>query len=179
MSENKKSSSWVLILWGLLAILFGFSALIMPAKTALWLLYLIAILILIDAILLLFKLALGKIQGPMKWGFWIRAILGLILGLGVVFFRPLLGSLILGLALIQLMGIQSIIIGLFEAFLGFKHIKGKGWWPIIFGVIWVIFGVILFMSPAASLVSLTRISGIAFLALGITYMMAGLKGKSA
>ncbi len=179
MSENKEVSGWVLILWGLLAVLFGLAAVTMPAKTDIWLLYLIAIFVLIDAVLLLFQLLSGKIYGVMKWALWLRVVLGLILGAAVVFFKPLLGSLILGLALIQLMGLQSIIIGVLGAIYGLQYIKKRGWWPVIFSVIWVIFGVILLTSPLASLISLTRISGVVFLALGVTNVMAGLKGKSA
>ncbi len=175
MSNNNKNARWLLLLWGILAILFGLVAVIMPVKTAVWLLYLIAVLILIDAVFLVFNLLRGKVHGPIKWALWIRAILGLFLGIAVVFFKPLLGSLAFGLAIVQLMGLQAIIIGVFETIYSLQHIKGKGWWPVLIGIIWVIFGLILFMWPVASLVSLTQISGIIFLSLGITYVIAGFR----
>ncbi len=179
MSKSNTRSWWVLFLWGVLAILFGLIALIIPYKTAVWLLYLIAVLILIDAIILLFNLIAGKISSSIKWALWLRAILGLGLGIVVVFFNPVLGSLILGFTLIQIMGIQSVIIGLFETIHSLKHIKTNGWWSVVFGVLWVIFGVILILWPAAALISLTQVSGIIWLALGVIYIMIALKAKSA
>ncbi len=180
MSKDTDTRSWwVFLLWGILAVLFGITAFVMPAKTAVWLLYLIAVFIFVDAVILLFNLIRGKIQSPIKWALWLRAILGLVLGAVVVFFNPILGSLILGLTLVKIMGIQSVIIGLFEVIDSLKHIKGKGWWSVFLGVIWVIFGVILFVWSAESLISLTQVTGIVWFALGIVYIMIGLKSRKA
>lgn len=178
MTETKKHIG-LLFLRGIIAILFGIAALIMPAITALWMLRLIAIFIFIDAIILLFNLIRGKIHGMVKTLLWVRAILGLFAGIVIVFIHPLAGTLILGLALIKLMGLQSILIGLFESLGGLKNIKKGGWWPVLLGLFWIIFGVTLFVSPAESLISITWASGLFGLALGVSYIMMALKSKNA
>lgn len=177
MSDKRvaKTGSWLwILLRGIIAILFGLYSLLMPAQVSVFTLQFIAIYILIDAIILLFYLVMDKEVKSPKWALWIRVIFGLWLGIYIVFIHPIAGTLVLGLTLITILAIQAIVIGVIEVITS-VFVKEVGFMGIIFGIIWIIFGVMLFVSPVQSIMSLVFVNGFFALSLGISLVFYSFK----
>ncbi|MFV0431045.1 MAG: HdeD family acid-resistance protein [Alphaproteobacteria bacterium] len=178
-TEQTALPSWGILLFrGILAILFGIAAIAYPALTTLWLLRVFAIFLFIDALFLIFALISGKIEAAMPHGLlWVRAILGLVLGIFIVFIKPVGGTLALGLTIAMFMAIEAIIIGGFEVVMGFKTIRQGGFWSILSGIFWIIFAIVLMASPVLSMVTITWVSGIFGIILGVTFILLAFKVK--
>ncbi len=178
MSENNVNTgnpSWLWILFrGIIGIIFGLCALFMTGATSVAVLQVIAIFILIDSILLIVHLIKGKEVIIPKWLLWIRAILGVWLGIYVVFLHPAAGTVLFGLSLVMVIAIQAIMIGIFEIIAAFS-VKDMGFWAFILGAIWILFGIALIIAPMQSILVLVLVNGMFALILGIALVFYSFK----
>lgn len=172
--------SWGFLLFrGIVAILFGIVSLAYPGITTLSLLIFFACFIFVDLIFLIFGLISGRIQSNINWLFWLRAILGLVTSILILFVKPASGTLIFGLTIAVFIGVEAIFLGVFEVIAGFQARKEGGWWAVFLGVLWVIFGFVFIQSPMQSLVALTWTMGIFGIVVGISSIILAFQVRKA
>jgi len=109
------------------------------------------------------------------WGWLLLSgVLGILAGIAVLK-HPLLSTILLPTMLVYLIAIEGIVMGvvsLIEAF------KGGGWGAGIWGVVSIIFGVILFGSPLLSAVALSIVMGVFGVVGGIALIVISFRMRS-
>lgn len=148
---------WVVALRGALAIIFGILALIWPdtAKHALVLLF--GAFTLIDGSL---AVAAGiALSGHFEhwWALLLEGLTGFVIGV-LTFTWPN----VTGLVLLYLIAAWAVITGIFEIVtaIQFRRVISGEWAMILNGLVSVLFGIVLFVFPAAGAVSLIWLIGI-------------------
>jgi uncharacterized membrane protein HdeD (DUF308 family) len=171
MNELLMKSWWMLALRGVAGIAFGVLALMWPGVTLLVLVALFAAYALITGAVSVIG-AIRNRASDDKW--WIVLLLGLVsvaAGVGAV----LLPGLTL-LVLVLLMGVNALITGVLDIAIAIRLRKTiqREWLLVLAGVVSIVFGVLVFMFPAAGAFALVwmvsfyaMLSGILLLALGL------------
>jgi uncharacterized membrane protein HdeD (DUF308 family) len=163
---------WSLVLRGLLAVIFGVVAFIMPDVTWTALVFVWGAYAIVDGI---FSMVAGfrAPKGHKRW--WLMLISG-VLGIAagaVAFLLPVLT----GLFLILLMGGWAVATGIVEIVAAIqmrKQIAGE-WFLVLSGIASVAFGILLFIDPYAGAVAVVWIIGIYAVMFGILMMILGFK----
>jgi uncharacterized membrane protein HdeD (DUF308 family) len=167
---------WVFLLRGVLALLFGILCFVAPGIT-------LAVLVLLYGA---YSLADGVVaciaafaRRPPGAGFpWMVLLIGLAgIGAGVVtFMYPGLTALLL----LYFIAAWHVVRGLFEIAVAIqlrKEIQGEGW-LIAGGVLSVVFGLLLFVSPGTGALALLWMIGLFAVLLGVILIALGFRLKS-
>ena len=150
---------WVALLRGILAVLFGVLAFVMPGLTLLTLVYLFAFWALVDGI---FALVSGiKTRG---WALIIIGIVGILAGILTIFYPG-----ITAITLLYFIAAWSIVHGVFEivAAIQLRKLITDEWFWILGGIISILFGIALMWNPFAGALAVVWIIGIYALIFGI------------
>jgi uncharacterized membrane protein HdeD (DUF308 family) len=168
---------WVFALRGVAAILFGIMAIAWPGITLTALILLFGAYAFVDGVALLVALARGE-RGARRhaWTVGVMGLLGIVASI-VTFVWPGITAL----SLLYLVAFWAIAMGVFQVGAAIalrREIEGE-FWMGLGGVISVIFGSLLIVSPGTGLVALVWLLGfwaIAFGAssLGLAYRLHGL-----
>ena len=156
---------WLFALRGLLAVIFGILALIWPGLTLQALVLLFGAYALVDGI---FAMTAGIVSiGSFKrwWAVLLEGVAGVVIGL-LTFFWPT----ITGLALLYMIAAWALITGIFEivAAIQLRRLIVGEWMLILGGLLSILFGVLLFVFPAAGAVSVIWVIGIYAIVFGIS-----------
>lgn len=168
---------WSILLRGVFAVIFGIVAWVWPGITVLALVYLFGIYALIDGVI---AVAHGiKVRGTgSRWGWQIvDGVISIAAGI-VAFAWPGVTALV-GLLLIAA---WAVVIGISEIVGAFqlKKVGYSDWgWTLASGILSVIFGIVLFASPAVGLRSLIWLVGLFAVVFGIVTIIAALRAHSA
>jgi uncharacterized membrane protein HdeD (DUF308 family) len=151
MDELLSRAWWMLALRGVLALLFGILAFMMPGLTLLWLVALFGAYALISGVVSIVG-ALKHRQSDREW--WLILLLGLVsVGAGILtFLRPGLTALVL----VLVMGANALATGVLDIAVAIrlrKAIEGE-WMLILAGLASVVFGVLVFFFPGAGALAL-------------------------
>ena len=151
---------WFILIEGLVIILLGIMLAAYPGMSTTLLVQILAIYILIKGILSIFNIFIDK----SRWG-WklLTGIVGIILGI-LVIQNPLWSTLLVTATAFIAIGIGAItmgVINLIEAF------KGAGWGTGILGVVIILVGVAVLVSPSISPMFVPYILGLFLIVGGI------------
>jgi len=148
---------WLLLLRGIAAVAFGILALTWPGVTVVALAFLFAAYALADGVCALGAAIFGHAGGMApRWWLATVGVIGILTGI-VAFAAPGLTALFL-LLVIAAWAIVSGIMEIIGAIQLRKEIEGE-WWLIARGVLSIVFGAILFASPASGALALIWIIG--------------------
>jgi uncharacterized membrane protein HdeD (DUF308 family) len=167
---------WIFALRGVAAILFGVLAFVSPGITLTALVYLFGAYAFVDGAALLIALARGE-AGARKhaWSVGIMGVLGIVISI-----VTLVSPGITALSLLYIVAFWAITMGVFQVVAAIalrREIEGE-FWMGLGGVMSVVFGTLLIVSPGTGLVTLVWLLGawaIAFGAssLGLAYRLHG------
>lgn len=164
-------SWWILMAYGVIAILFGVVAVFQPLTAIAALTWIMGIMALAEGITSLFTLTTapgGFARGWLMFYGGISVLFGLI---------AVLDPLSAASALLMLLGFWLVVAGIHRLLLGLRvrrHVPGEGW-TVLSGVLALVLGVIFVVSPLSGLeVTAIWIGAIALL-YGVVQVMAALR----
>jgi len=173
------SALWKLLMSrGITLIIAGLVLLLFPQATLTVLIIILGIFWLVDGILTTVKSIRGrKIDKAWGWGIF-TGVLGIIAGL-VVLSHPLTSTILTTSFLIWFLGISAVIYGISGLVTGIRLRKeSKGEWSMILGgIISVIFGIILMVSPFVSALVIIKTMGLVALIGGISVCIVAFRIK--
>ena len=151
---------WVFLVRGIIAILFGLVALFYPGITLSALVLLFGAYALVDGVFALVA-ALGAGRDGWWW-YLLEGIVGIAAGI-LTFLYP--G--ITGIALVYIIAFWAILTGVFEIIAGFELPFSRDWLWALAGVLSVIFGVLVLISPGSGALAIVWVIGIYALLFGV------------
>jgi uncharacterized membrane protein HdeD (DUF308 family) len=166
---------WLILLRGIAAVIFGILAFVWPGITIaslvlLWGAYAIA-----DGIFALWAALSGGGAGPgTRWWLAIVGILGIAAGI-IAFVWPVLTAGVL-LLMIAAWAIVTGIMEIIGAIALRKEIEGE-WWLILAGILSVLFGLLMFMQPAAGALAVVWMIGAFAILFGVDHIALALRLK--
>jgi uncharacterized membrane protein HdeD (DUF308 family) len=162
---------WLIALRGVLGILFGIIALVMPVAAILALVLLFSAYMLVDGVMAIVS-AVGAARHGQRWGLLtFEGIVNILTGV-VAFLWPGL-TVIVFVTLIAAWAIISGALMLAAAFkLGADH--GR-WWIALGGIASIVFGALLIIAPLLGAVVLTWWIGAYAIVFGVTLLVAAFK----
>lgn len=165
--------SWkALIVKGTLLIILAILTIANPTATAASIVLWIAVLIIIDGVVTVFTALREWQEREHKWRFLLEGLLGLLVGL-TLFAWPGIPINLIGLMVALwfiLTGINRILMGIRLR----KEQEGESW-VTISGILGLILGVTIALTPYLAVSFLMWIMGLAFLLLGIALVYLGIK----
>ena len=169
-----KRTWWVFLVGGIAAVIFGLLAFAKPVAAWLVVATFFAASILVDGAVNLW----GSIQHREKDGWWIMLLLG-VLGVLVGGFA-LLNPLVSMTAFVYLVAIQAVLLGVFTAMLGHKvrEATSREWVLYLTGAVSVLFGILVFVNPAAGGISVIWLIASWAIAVGVLKIWFALKVKN-
>jgi len=176
MADILTRNWWLVVVRGVAAILFGISAFIWPSLTLEVLVLLFGAYALVDGV---FAIAAGvsgaALSGSSRWFLVLEGIAGVIVGL-ITFFYPNITAT----ALLYLIGAWAIVTGVFEVIgaIQLRQVISNEWLLIFSGVLSVIFGVLVFVFPQASALSILWLIAIYAILFGIGFVALGFRMRS-
>lgn len=177
MFEALVNKWWVLALRGILGILFGIVALVFPGITLAALVLLLGAYAVADGVLALITAVGG--DGKDRLWYVLEGIIGIGLGI-LVFAYPVISER----ALVYVIAVWAILTGIVEIMAGFELPISRDWLLALAGLASVVFGVLVFMNPAAGALSIVWLIGIyaivfGGLLVGLAFRLRGLGAKLA
>jgi uncharacterized membrane protein HdeD (DUF308 family) len=160
----------------LVAIGFGLAAFVWPSLTLEVLVFLFGAYALIDGIFALVAGITGSgVSGGVRWLLAVGGIAGIIVGV-LTFTYPNVTAT----TLLYLIGVWAIIIGIFgiAAAIELRRVISDEWLYIISGILSIAFGVLVFVYPQASALSIIWLIAVYALIYGVTLMALGFRMRS-
>jgi uncharacterized membrane protein HdeD (DUF308 family) len=158
---------WITLIRGILLIIIGVYALFKPGMSAVALTQVIAILLVLEGIFAIIAAMMG--ETPSRGLTLARGAGAILLGI-VILAKPVLAAKLAGTTFLYLIGAAVVLIGLMEivaAIRDRKQIEGETG-IILCGILWVIFGVLLFVAPMSFGALIIRILGAFAILAGIS-----------
>jgi len=176
MAQTLTQNWWLIALRGVVAIFFGFAAFVWPGLTLEVLVFLFGAYALIDgAFALAAGIAGSGASGEVRWLLALGGIAGIIVGV-LTFFYPNVTAT----TLVYLIGVWAIIVGIFEvaAAIELRRVITDEWLYIISGILSIVFGVLVFIYPQASALSIVWLIALYALIYGVTLVALGFRMRS-
>lgn len=165
---------WLILLRGIVALLFGIMALISVQFVLLFLVYLFGAYVLLDGILAIIVSLQDRRSSSGWWVLLLLGIVGVIVGL-ITFVHP--GNV--ALLIFYLVAIWLIISGLFVIISAFTlRAAGAEWLLVVVGVFSIIVGIVFFIHPTTSILSIVWLLGIFALVYGIIQIVRAIQLRS-
>ena len=163
---------WALLLRGIAALLFGLATLFWPGLTLFWLIVFFGAYALVDGVLSIVAGIRGS-EGS-RWLLLAEGVLGVLVGL-TAFFWPGTTALLM----LFLISVWAILTGLLKAVMAIalRREVENAWLMGLSGVLSILFGVILAVSPGAGLLSLLWLIGIYALIFGVALIVLGFRAR--
>ena len=175
-------SWWILMAFGVIAIVFGLIAVFQPLAAIAALTWIMGIMALAEGVSTLFMTATAY-RGAGKGWLIGYGVLSILFGLLAIF-----DPLSMASALLVLVGIWLIIAGVYRLLLGLRirrPVAGQGWaapgegWTVLSGVLALLLGILLVVSPLSGLVATALWIGIVALVYGVIQVIAALRVRKA
>lgn len=171
-SNNPSSGWWVVLLYGILAVILGIFFFTSPGLTMLSVVFVLGIHWLVTGVIGLFHM----FQDRTAWGWKLFfSVLGIVAGL-LVISRPLWATLVVPTAYVIFLGVWGMIMGFIMLISAFK---GAGWGAGIMGVLGILLGLFLMWNPLAAALTLPWVLGSFALVDGIINIFLAFMIKSA
>jgi uncharacterized membrane protein HdeD (DUF308 family) len=176
MANALSRTWWMFALRGTIAVLFGVLALAWPGLTLLWLVALFAAFALLSGGASVVGAIKTRKSGD-HW--WLALLLGLAsLGAGVIaIFHPDLTALVL----VLLMGANAIVTGVLDIALAarLRRASRVEWLLVLAGLVSIVFGVLVFLYPAAGALALVWLISVYALMSGALLLVAAWRARKA
>lgn len=166
---------WTILLRGIIAVLFGIAAFLWPGITIALLIWLFGAYALLDGIISV-VIGIAQYGGNERWwGILLQGICGIAVGL-MTFLWPQ----VTGLILLYFIAGWSILTGLFQivAAIRLRKVISGEWLLGLSGVISMLFGITLFVYPAAGALAVIWMIGIFAILNGLLLIFLSLRLKS-
>lgn len=165
---------WSFFFRGVIAILFGLTALLLPAVTIDILIILIGAFFFADGLLSIFAAFGSKGAGTSWWISLLEGLAGILVGV-LTFFWP--GATLM--AMILLIAFWALLTGILEIIAAIRLRKAISdeWFLALSGAISILFGLILVISPGVGAVALVWIIGAYAIFFGMLMVFLGFKLK--
>ncbi len=163
---------WTLVLRGVLAILFGIIVILTPLIALTSLILLWGAYVLVDGVMAVFVAIRHRSEYPQWWVTLLEGIAGIIAGIIAFLFPPLTAII-----MVYYVAAWAIITGVMQIAAAIqlrKEIEGE-FWLGLGGLLSVIFGVFLVLSPGEGILTLLLLVGIYSIIFGVSLLMLGLR----
>jgi len=166
---------WHFAVRGVLAIVFGILALISPDSTKLALVLLFGAFVFVDGIFAVTTGIAARGYFERWWAILLEGIAGIVIGVLTLFWPN-----ITALVLLYFIAAWAVTTGIFEivAAIQFRKVISGEWAMILSGLMSVLFGILLFVFPAAGAVSLVWLIGMYVVAFGIMELIFAFRLRS-
>ena len=174
MSNRLSRDSWLFFLRGILAIALGVLAFVVPGPTLAALIAVFAFYAIFDGVLAIVAGFSGS--SGSNWGLVLAGIAGIAIG-AITIASP--GTT--AIALVLLVGIWAIATGVAEIIAAFlpENLVGQRWLVGLSGIVSLVFGVLLVVSPGAGVLSVLWLIGFYAIFAGIMYLAIGFRLRGA
>ena len=164
MLEKISRNWWMFALRGVVAIIFGVVAFAQPEQALQALVLVFGAYALVDGIFAIFAGIAARGYFERWWAMLLEGMAGVVIGL-LTFFWPNITAL----ALMYFIAAWALITGIFEivAAIQFRRVITGEWMMILGGLFSILFGVLLFVFPAAGAMSVIWMIGIYAITFGI------------
>lgn len=166
---------WMLLLRGLIAILFGVLAWLLPAVSMAMLVLLFGIYVLVDGVLGVWAAIVGRGQDE-HW--WVLLLWGLVgIGVGII---TLLAPGITAMALLFYIAIWAVATGVLQIIAAIRlrrEISGE-WLLILAGLASAVFGVLLMAQPSAGALALLWLIAAYAIVFGVIMVIVAFRARS-
>jgi uncharacterized membrane protein HdeD (DUF308 family) len=171
MVEILRKNWWLLVLRGVAAIGFGILTFIWPGPTLAALVMLFVAYAMVEGT---FAIVRGSLSGSSRWLLVLEGLVGVIIGV-ITFFAP--GITAVGL--LYYIGAWAIVTGIFKvvAAIQLRQVINNEWLLIFGGILSLLFGVLVFIYPGASALSILWLIGIYAVVFGATTVALGFRLK--
>lgn len=166
---------WAAVIRGVVAIIFGILAIIHPGFTFVILVLLFGAYALVDGIFAIISAIQQHAEHGRLWGTLLEGIAGIVLGLLTFFFTFAAAA-----AAVFVIGAWAIVTGILElvAAVRLRQVIEGEFWLGLAGVASIIFGIVIFLNPAAGMAAIGTIIGVYALIFGIILIALGLRLRS-
>ncbi len=165
---------WAIVLRGVIALLFGIMTLISVQFALLFLVYLFGAYVLLDGILAIIVSLQERRSSSGWWVLFLLGIVGIVVGV-LSFIHP--GNV--ALLIFYLVAAWLVISGLLGIISAFSlRAAGIEWLLVVIGVISIIVGIIFFLHPTSSILSLVWLLGVFALVYGIIQIVRAIQLRS-
>ena len=175
MDQLLKQSWWMIALRGVVAVLFGVVALVWPALALLWIVAMFAAYALLGGI----ASAVAAIKHrDIDRGWWLVLLLGIVSIVASIF--AILHPDLTVLALVLLMGANAIVTGVLDIAVAVRvrQSRRREWLLALIGVLSIIFGVLVFVLPAAGALAMVLITSAYALLTGVLLLTLAIRARS-
>ena len=163
---------WVLVARGLLAILFGVLALVLPGATGGALVYAFGVFAAVDGVFAFFA-GFSSIGETSSW--WVLVLHGLLgIGIGVLtLFHPGITAM----ALVVYVALWAILVGVLQlvAAVQLRRVISGEFWLALGGLLGILFGILILLRPVVGALAVIWIVGVFALAYGTMLLAAGIR----
>jgi len=170
MVHTFRTEWWMVSLRGLLAVIFGVLALSWPQQAAAAVAMLVALFILLDGV---FSLVTAARAREPSWGFGVfEGLLGVVIGV-LALVMPQATAMVL----VVLVGIWAIVTGILELVIATRiRSETRSEWLLgAAGVLSILFGLAVFITPRGGVVALAVIVGIYATLFGVSLIVYGFR----
>ncbi len=175
MRQVLSVSWWMLVVRGIAALIFGVLALAWPALTLFLLVAFFAAYVLVVGVLAI----VAGLRNRREDGWWLLSLLGLVsLAAGIL---SLLYPGMTALVLVLVIGAGALITGIIDLIIAIrlrKEIRDE-WFLGLAGVISILFGGFVLISPGAGALALVWLIALQSIATGVLFTVIGLRVRSA
>ena len=163
---------WLVVVRGVLAILFGLTAVFWPGLTFLVLILMFGIYAMVDGVFAMLTGVVSSRYSPRWWVFLLEGVVGFAAGL-VAILRPGLAAFVL----IAVIASWAILTGILEiaAAIRLRREISNEWMLAFAGFVSIVLGVLLFFQPAAGGLVITLMIGLYALIFGIVLVILGFR----
>ena len=171
-AQKKPMPWWLPFIMGIALLVIGVLLFMYPARTTVILVQALAVYWLLEGIFELVSLFFDRTA----WGWKLfGGIIGILAGYYIIT-QPLTSTVVIGITVIILLGIQALILGVINLIQAFR---GGGWGIGILGVVNIIFGLLLLGNSLIAAATLPWVIGAFAIIGGIAAMYMGFKLRKA
>jgi uncharacterized membrane protein HdeD (DUF308 family) len=172
MAQSLSQNWWLVVLRGVLAILFGVSAMIWPGITWLTLVVLFGVYAIVDGLIAIWTGLSRTRESSRWWTFLLEGLLSIGAGL-VALVWPGLATLVL----IYMIAFWAVFTGILEimAAIRLRHEITNEWFLALGGVLSIGLGILLFLQPAAGSLAIIWMIAAYALVFGILLVILGIR----
>jgi len=172
VTRQRPNIWWLALLQGIAAILLGFMLLTDPGATLVALVTFLGFYWLITGVLAVVRLFVDR---DATWGWSLLiGIIGILAGISVLN-HPMLAAVILPTWLVIIIGVEGLIMGVFELIRGFQ---GGGAGAFILGIFHVLIGLLLLGRPMAAALAVPFVFGVILLIEGVGLLIWAFRVKA-
>lgn len=163
MLKSLAANWWVVLVRGILAVLMGILAIMMPGITLMSLLFVYGVFVISDGIAAIWIGFQARHERRIWWEMVVCGVLAIMAGLAVSFWPGLTA-----MVFVMLIGIFAIARGIFEiiAAIQLRKVIDDEWMLVVSGVVSILFGGMLVAKPGEGAIAMVLLIGAFMIAVG-------------